>query len=67
VLGDDFGDWAMLQHCENANRSSDARNGDVARETDFFRDSSVSEAKPGEDLEEFLRAIYEAQSRLASV
>ena len=67
MRGDDFGDWAMIKHGENAIRSSDTRNGDMDRTKDISHDSSLSDANMGKDLEEFLRAVYEAQSRLASV
>ena len=67
MSGVDFGDWAMSTHRESAIRSADTRNGERDRTIDISHSSSLSDANMGQDLEEFLRAVYEAQSRLASV
>jgi hypothetical protein len=67
VCGDDCGKSAMTEHGENAVRSTDARNTELDRMKDVSQSNSLSDVSVGKDLEEFLRAVYEAQSRQPSI
>ena len=61
---DDLQDWRMITQDESAIRSSDARSPDSEHTESPSHDSSSWDENVGNDLGEFLRAVYEAQSRL---
>ncbi len=63
----EYGGWVMIKHGEDSIRSSDTLNGYKDRKKDNSDDRSLNDPKSGRDLEEFLRAVYQAQRRLASI
>ena len=66
MAGCEFQDWAVIERGENGVGSSHLLEGDVGRLTDVSHESPLSQVDMGKDLEEFLRAVYEAQNRLSS-
>ncbi len=63
----EYGGWGMIKHGEESIRSSDTLHDYTDRKREISDDSSLPDPKSGKDLEEFLRAVYRAQRRLAAV